>query len=274
MRILGWRIFGGRYGRPALCAVALIAGAVLAHADGDTAAAPAPDDARLAGDYFVGASVFLFQRTVLTAFAPAETPDSDLDAGAIVWAAETAHDEAGAVAFDAITAWLTAADLKSPVAGSKDGPPLFAPERLRRLACLTYGADPVGQGELAEHGALSSDDRQQCVAQFKRAQAQWNGGLLAYRRRPGAGRLSGAADLHLYFAPTMDDADQVIADAMKQNGLFQALTDGINDDLVMPHPVTALLTQCGEARAFYNPDRGEAVLCYETLGALLQAAPQ
>jgi hypothetical protein len=42
----------------------------------------------------------------------------------------------------------------------------------------------------------------------------------------------------------------------------------------MPRSVTALLTQCGEARAFYNPDRGEAVLCYEMLGARLQAAPK
>jgi hypothetical protein len=41
----------------------------------------------------------------------------------------------------------------------------------------------------------------------------------------------------------------------------------------MPRPVTALLTQCGEARAFYNADRGEAVLCYEMLGALVKAAP-
>ena len=38
--------------------------------------------------------------------------------------------------------------------------------------------------------------------------------------------------------------------------------------------VTALITQCGEPNAFYNPDRGEAVLCYEMLGALMQAAPQ
>ena len=61
--------------------------------------------------------------------------------------------------------------------------------------------------------------------------------------------------------------------AMRKNGLFQVLTDHINAALTMPRPMTALLTQCGEAKAFYNPDRGEAVLCYELLGALLLTAP-
>ena len=68
-------------------------------------------------------------------------------------------------------------------------------------------------------------------------------------------------------------ADQAIADAVRENGLFQLLTDDLNATLAMPRAVTALLTQCGEARAFYNPDRGEAVLCYEMLGALVAAAP-
>ena len=77
----------------------------------------------------------------------------------------------------------------------------------------------------------------------------------------------------LAFAPTMDDADQAIADALRENGLFQLLTDDLNSGLAMPRPVTALLTQCGEAKAFYNADRGEAVLCYEMLGALVKAAP-
>src|SRR5689334_3713734 len=50
------------------------------------AADPLSDRQQLAGDYFVGASVFLFERTVLAAFAPADSSDAVLDAGAIVLA--------------------------------------------------------------------------------------------------------------------------------------------------------------------------------------------
>jgi hypothetical protein len=52
------------------------------------------------------------------------------------------------------------------------------------------------------------------------------------------------------------------------------LTDDLNRALAMPRPVTALLTECGETKAFYNADRGEAVLCYEMLAALLKSTPR
>ncbi len=77
------------------------------------------------------------------------------------------------------------------------------------------------------------------------------------------------------FAPTIDEADQAIADAMRKNGLFQVLTDDFNAMLMMPRPVTALLTQCGEARAFFNPGTA-ARPCSATslLAALLKSAPR
>src|SRR3954463_5712220 len=68
----------------------------------------------LGGDYFVGASVFLFQRTVLIPFAPAGVNDSMLDAGVIVEAHDNAADEDGAVALDAIAGWLAASSFGQP----------------------------------------------------------------------------------------------------------------------------------------------------------------
>src|SRR4051794_27001954 len=68
----------------------------------------------LGGDYFVGASVFLFQRTVLIPFAPAGVNDTMLDAGVIVEAHDNAADEDGAVALDAIVGWLAASAFGQP----------------------------------------------------------------------------------------------------------------------------------------------------------------
>jgi hypothetical protein len=137
--------------------------------------------------------------------------------------------------------------------------------------------------DLAEHAGLSIDARHACIARYLEAKNQWTGWLDSYRKPPGAPAPLRAAPegapaedepaLRLAFSPTIDEADQAIADAVRENGLFQVLTDDLNAGLAMPRPVTALLTQCGEARAFYNADRGEAVICYEMLGALVTAAP-
>jgi hypothetical protein len=257
-------------------AAALLTAASAAADDGD-------DRQRLAGDYFVGASVFLFESTVLAAFAPPESSEATLDAGAIVLARENADSESGSVALQAILAWLEAwLSLEKKTPGS-EAPPGFDADRRHALACLAYGADPEVSSGLADHVALGAEERKVCIARYLEARKLWTGWLDSYRK-PGNGPapIRAAPDgappedepaLRLAFAPTADEADQAIADAVRENGLFQVLTDDFNASLAMPRPVRALLTQCGEARAFYNADRGEAVLCYEMLGALVKAAP-
>jgi hypothetical protein len=266
--------------RPATGFAALLLTGAAAAADEAT---DRPDAQRLAGDYFVGASVFLFERTVLAAFAPPDSSAATLDAGAIVLAREKADSEAGSVALQAILAWLDAwLSLEKKHPGS-EAPPGFDAARRHALACLAYGADPEVSDSLADHVALGSAEREACIARYLEARKHWTTWLESYRKAPGAPAPIRAAPegapaedepaLRLAFAPTIDEADQAIADAVRENGLFQLLTDDFNRGLAMPRPVTALLTQCGEAKAFYNADRGEAVLCYEMLGALVTAAP-
>jgi hypothetical protein len=240
----------------------------------------------LGSDYFVGASVFLFQRTVLIPFAPVGVSDSMLDAGVVIEAHDNAADEDGAVALDAIVGWLAASAFGQGTEAQSvgDSVPSLDQERRRALVCLIFGADPQNQSDLAHHAGLGEADRASCTARYQEVRRRWAAWLLPYRRAPDAPAPLRAAPegapsegepvLRLAFAPTIDEGDQAIADAMRKNGLFQVLTDDLNAALAMPRPITALLTQCGEAKAFYNPDRGEAVLCYEMLAALLKSAPK
>jgi len=248
----------------------------------------AADTDPLGGDYFVGASVFLFQRTVLVPFAPAGVNDSMLDAGVIVEAHDNAADEDGAVALDAVVGWLAASAFGQPPSGQQAGEadpvPALNQERRRALVCLIFGADPQNQSALAHHAGMGEADRAACTARYQEARKKWAAWLLPYRRTPDipaplraapeGAPSEGEPTLRLAFAPTIDAGDQAIADAMQKNGLFQLLTDDLNAALIMPRPMTALLTQCGEAKVFFNPDRGEAVLCYELLAALLKSAPR
>jgi len=269
---------GGR-GRLRHAAILLLA--CVAATPGTAVAENGPNP--LAGDYFVGASVFLFERTVLAAFAPAGSTDMTLDAGAVALAGEGADDESGSAAMEALVGWIDAWLGAKPTGTAGAVPEGFGAGRRRALACLIYGADPLTHGEVAQRAGLGGEDRKDCVARYQDAAKKWTAWLLPFRKLPGApvpvraapegAPFEGEPVLRLAFAPALDDADQAIADAMQKNGLFQVLTDGLNATLAMPRPMTALLTQCGEPKAFYNADRGEAVLCYELLAELLKAAP-
>jgi len=264
--------------RPAASIAALLLTAAASAAADET-----DDRARLGGDYFVGASVFLFERSVLAAFAPENSDDATLDAGAIVLAREKADSESGSVSLQAILAWLNAYLSIRSSETIVARPPGLDQERMREIVCVAYGSDPEVSEKLAASSAFSNEEREACIARYLEARKLWTAWLESYRKAPGAPAPIRAAPegapaedeptLRLAFAPTIDDADQAIADAVRENGIFQLLTDDFNRSFAMPRPVTALLTQCGEAKAFYNPDRGEAVLCYEMLDALVKAAP-
>src|SRR3954471_14065675 len=147
---------------------------------------PPTDQQRLAGDYFVGASVFLFERTVLAAFAPADSDAATLDAGVIVLAREKADSESGSVALQAVLAWLNAwLTLESKNPGSP-APPEFDAGRRHALACLAYGADADVSTDLANHIALGADERKACTARYLEARKHWLGWLESFRKSPGA----------------------------------------------------------------------------------------
>lgn len=44
--------------------------------------------------------------------------------------------------------------------------------------------------------------------------------------------------------------------------------------LSLPHPIRYVMAECGEPNAFYSPDRGEVVMCYETMQVLLERGQQ
>ncbi len=137
----------------------------------------------LGGDYFVGASVFLFQRTVLIPFAPAGVNDSMIDAGVIVEAHDNAADEDGAVALDAIVGWLAASAYGQPETEA-DPVPALNQERRRALVCLVYGADPQNQVTLAHHAGLGEADRAACTERYEEARKRWRFGCCLIVARP------------------------------------------------------------------------------------------
>lgn len=230
------------------------------------------DDAKLdlaSGDYFIGASVFLFERGVMAAFAPPQDggPGADeLDRGAIYFAVVNSEGESGSLALDTIHGWLIA------WAGGDGNPPGFDAARRTHLACLIVGADPKARADLAEAVGLGEEARLKCAGEYEETAARWATLVDPYRRAPGRQPPKNAGDLALDYAPAVEQGNDLIAQAMQKNQLFDALTDEVNAALFLPRKTRALLTECRKPQSFYNPDRHEIVICYELLAGILAAA--
>ena len=220
------------------------------------------------GDYFIGASVFLFERGAMAAIAAtgADLDADELDRGAIYFAVTNSQGESGSLALDTIHGWLIA------WAGGDGDPPGFDAARRMHLACLIAGADPGAGADLADAVGLGEATRLQCVSEYQQAATRWATLIAPYRRGPGQEPPKGSGQLALDYAPAIEPANDLIAQAMRKNQLFDALTDEVNNALAMPRPTLALLTECQKPKTFYNPDRREIVICYELLAGILAAA--
>jgi hypothetical protein len=262
-RRMSYGLLAARCGLLTLALVICLAGP--AFAQSETPADSSKSDLA-SGDFFIGASVFLFERGTMAAFAPEDATADELDRGAIYFAVANSQGESGSLALDTIHGWLIA------WAGGDGDPPGFDAARRLRLACLIVGADPKAAADVADAVGLGEEARLKCATEYDETAARWSKLVDPYRRAPDRQPPKNSGPLTLDYAPAVEPANDFIAQAMQKNQLFDALTDEVNNALAMPRKTLALLTECKKPRTFYNPDRHEIVICYELLGGILAAA--
>jgi hypothetical protein len=119
---------------------------------------------------------------------------------------------------------------------------------------------------------LGEEARLKCATEYDETAARWSKLVDPYRRAPDRQPPKNSGPLALSYAPAVDPVNDFIAQAMQKNQLFDALTEEVNNALVLPRKTLALLTECKKPQSFYNPDRHEIVICYELLGGILTAA--
>lgn len=204
--------------------------------------APAPTDA-LPDDAITGAA----QLIVLTGIAEKPQNAGDADLGK---------------ALDAFLAFAATLD-------KKDAP--LAPKMARLLACQLIGQDANAHAALGATLKIDAKAAKDCADDAAKAEAQWNGRLAPYRRGPGLTPPDGAGPLYVEIAPVIDEANEAIAESLRQNGLYDSLAERLNAELAMPYGRMLLVTECGGPNAFFNPDRREIVLCDERIAAWIAA---
>ncbi len=118
-------------------------------------------------------------------------------------------------------------------------------QRFYNTVCLFYGADPDGREEFALDMDLPEDRAVTCEEEYDLASTSW-GAVLDRLQTPGGALTE--------FVPGPDSlANEVLAEEVAW----------INDTLSFSAPLTVRLDRCGEANAFYDPERSEIVVCTE-----------
>ncbi|MEW6127198.1 MAG: DUF4344 domain-containing metallopeptidase [Acidobacteriota bacterium] len=70
------------------------------------------------------------------------------------------------------------------------------------------------------------------------------------------------------YMPVKNKAHLRFQENLKKIKLLENLAADLNDSIILPTDMTIYLVECGEANAFYNPEKHEIQLCYEYLAEI------
>jgi Putative metallopeptidase len=82
-----------------------------------------------------------------------------------------------------------------------------------------------------------------------------------------------AADgtLTVSYAPGADEQSNELGSSLREAGLFDAFGQSVGETVRLPANLSATFRNCGEANAFYDPQKLEIVMCYELITSIGEA---
>ncbi|VAW12928.1 hypothetical protein MNBD_ALPHA09-2 [hydrothermal vent metagenome] len=133
-------------------------------------------------------------------------------------------------------------------------------QRAYEVACLMLGNDKNAFFELAETINLPADQRERCPSAYVLARSSWQAVLEPHTggwlNRPSKDAVTFA---YGNSSPAYARARAILADAQ----VLEAAADFLGLKYVFPRQIALRAEECGEANAYFRPDDGEVVICYE-----------
>jgi hypothetical protein len=79
-------------------------------------------------------------------------------------------------------------------------------------------------------------------------------------------------DIQIAWESPPDAISKSITESFHETQLFEDVAEGLNDTLKFPRNLPVRHVSCGEENAFYDPQSGELLMCYELLSAVAELA--
>ena len=169
------------------------------------------------------------------------------------------EESAVQLAYDAAFGFLGEAEANSEIAfWDVHGPDL---QRYYNTVCLFYGANPDEREDVAQDLGLPEERAEYCPEEYDQAAQSWGGALDEIVHDKGGKSLT-LGDFEVD-----SDGGSLTADVVR------AEVAALNQEFRLPEDLLISVIPCGEANAFYDPQRVEIVMCTEFADALVEMAP-
>lgn len=130
-------------------------------------------------------------------------------------------------------------------------------QRSFAIVCLMVGSDAEKFAPIADEFELDKDRQAGCADDFAQAVNSWDSLLKRNERSDKAGK-----SIKVVYESAGDDFE-VVAAELKKNRFLERASRMVTDSYVLPRKVQFTGKRCGEANAYYDPDSGEIIFCYE-----------
>jgi hypothetical protein len=129
-------------------------------------------------------------------------------------------------------------------------------QRSFAAVCMMAGANIEVFGEVATEFGMDEDRQQSCAFTFQQAAASWFTLLEPHLSETGP-----SVQITVSYQPS-ENYPQIAAMLEEGELLEYAATQALMD-FDLPRDILILATECGMPNAFYDPETGEVVFCYE-----------
>lgn len=133
-------------------------------------------------------------------------------------------------------------------------------QRAYEVACLMLGNDADAFTELADSINLPADQRQRCPSAYALARSSW---MTVLEPHTGGWLNRPSKDAVTYAYGKTSTASASAKTILQDAQVLEAAADFLGQKYVFPRQVMLRAEECGEANAYFRPDVGEVVLCYE-----------
>ncbi len=132
--------------------------------------------------------------------------------------------------------------------------------RFGNVVCLLYGSSPKEFQELANRFKMPERRQYFCREEYPEKKAAWEKLLKEHLTVYGA---QAKGKVTVVYGELKTDFSRKMEEGFRQERVFESLAEGISKGFALPRDITIVPTECGQANAFWDPEKNQIIMCYE-----------